>query len=337
MIIHIIGAIFVIGIIIFFHEAGHFLVARKVGVKVEQFAIGFGPKIISRKFGETEYSLRAIPLGGFIRMTEELHSQPMVNRFAITIAGPLMNFALALVLIFLLSFFDGVPTSDAHIGQVVGIAAEAGLQTGDIIKTINTEPVQDWLHADDLIWSSLEYCPEEQIEMVIVRNGKQQSFFILPEENFYGIDCIGLDPKLLRFRLLPSIYEGARTTGFMVWVSYIGLTEMMAGAIQGEAISEGVVGPVGMIRMIGEAAAEGVKVDLRLLWRVAFMFSIGIGIFNLFPIPGLDGSKLLFYVIEAIRGRPDPGKEGFIGAIGGLLLFAFFILITYRDIIRLFS
>lgn len=355
-IVYIMAAILILGGIIFFHEAGHFLAAKVVGVKVKEFALGFGHKLISRKFGQTEYSLRMIPLGGFISMAEEgtteeekadsWHSQPVIKRFAIAIAGPLMNFALALVLFSLVTFvYSGVPAPLAQVGQVSDRAAEAGLRAGDTIVMVNEKPVQYWQQVDELVRSSLETNPEKEIEMLIDRNGERQSFSISPEEGSRWISCIGIDQKFLKFRLLPSIYGGARMTGTIIWASYTGLVKTAAGAILAEDVTADFIGPIGIVGSIAEGIAEaeteaGDEMDIGGMLVFAAFFagfmSIAIGLFNLLPVPGLDGSQLMFSVIEVMRGRPDPKKETFMRVIGGLLIILFVVIITYQDIARLF-
>ncbi len=348
MSIYTLVAVFILGSIIFFHELGHFAVAKKMGVKVKEFALGFGSKIISRRRGETEYSLRLIPLGGFVSMaekdsgetgkTDSWNSQPVMERFAIIVAGPLMNFLLGLVLFTLVFFvYWGVPTPLAQVGQVFGRAAEAGLQIGDTIVMVNAEPVQDWQQATGLIGDSLEVNPGKKIEMIVSRNGERQSISVLPEKDCWGIACIGIEEKSLKFRLLPSIYEAATTTALIIGLSYMGLVEMLAGigvtGVEGGVLEE-IVGPVGIVGML---ATAGDQMGILHLLPFAAVMSIAVGLFNLLPIPGLDGSQLIFSLLEVIRGRPDPKKEAFMKGIGSLLLILVMVMIIYQDIARLFS
>lgn len=337
MSITVIASILVFGLLIFFHELGHFLVAKKVGIKVKEFAIGFGPKVISWKSQETTYSLRIFPLGGFVRMTGEdpeeadepgsFQAQPVINRFLSIIAGPLMNFLLAVVLFFTIYFaFLGVTISPVQIGQVFpeGRAAEAGLQVKDTILTINQEPVETW----EQVVREINAHPEKQISMVIERNKEVMNFSLSPEKNQQtGHGLIGIGPETARFRLLPSLHLGARNTVMFVVFIVDSLAKMVTGEIPAN-----IAGPVGIVSIVGEVAQTGIVNLLSL----AAVLSINLGLLNLLPIPALDGSRLVFLIIEAIRKRPiDPKKESFIHFIGFALLILLMIAVTYKDVVRL--
>ncbi len=333
----IVASVFVFGLLIFFHELGHFLVAKKMGIKVKEFAMGFGPKVVSWKSEETTYCWRIFPLGGFVRMTGEdpeesdepdsFQSQSVRNRFLTIIAGPLMNFLLAVVLFFTIYFaFLGVTTFPVQIGQVFleGRAAEAGLQIKDTILTINEKSVETW----EQVVREINAHPEKEIRIVIERDKEVLNFSLLPEKDpETGHGLIGIGPETVRFRLLPSLQLGVKNTVMFVAFIFDSLVKMFMGEIPAN-----IAGPVGIVSIVGEVAQTGIVNLLSL----AAVLSINLGLLNLLPIPALDGSRLIFLIIEAIRKRPvDPKKENFIHFIGFSLLILLMIAVTYKDIIRL--
>lgn len=337
MLITIISSIFVFGILIFFHELGHFMVAKKAGVTVREFAMGFGPKAVSWQSGGTDYSLRIFPLGGFVRLVGEdpdevedpgsFQRQKVLTRFAIIAAGSLMNFLLAVLLFSLIYFaFLGVATFPVQIGQVTeGQRAEAvGLQVGDTLLTVDGETIESW----DQVVSIINRNPDQEITVVVEREGEIRSFQVVPKpDEETGRGLIGIGPKTLKYQLLPSLQMGFSNTWRFINFIIISLVGMVAGRIPAD-----VAGPVGIISIVGEVAQTGI-VNLLSLSAV---LSINLGLINLLPIPALDGSRLVFLLVEGIRGRPvDPKKESFIHFLGFTFLILLMIVIAYRDLLRL--
>ncbi|MFY9114518.1 MAG: RIP metalloprotease RseP [Dethiobacteria bacterium] len=331
-----IASIIVFGLIIFVHELGHYIAARLSGIKVLELALGFGPRLIGWSRGGTDYSLRIIPFGGFCRMLGEDPSEkdhpgnftekPLLSRIAVVVAGPLMNFVLALLLLFsVYFFFVGVPITDSTgIGNVVPghPAAEAGLQTGDQLTAIDGVNVSNW---NDVV-SLIEDKEGRQVELAFIRDGKQNVISITPiaEETPEGTrGVIGITPRVEKFVFGGAINSSFQYISFVLVATYQTLT----GKVPLE-----VVGPVGIISFVGQAANNGI-VSLMLLTA---LISFSLCIMNLLPIPALDGGRLLFLLIEGIRRRPlDPEKEGFIHMIGFAILIILILLITYNDLIRL--
>lgn len=338
MMLTLIASVVIFGLLIFFHELGHFLVAKKAGIGVIEFAVGFGPRIFSKQAGETVYSLRAFPLGGFVRLVGEdqeetdeegsFQKQPVWSRFAVIAAGPLMNFFLAILLFSLIYFaFLGVPVFDSTvIGETMpgGQAEVAGLMTGDRIISIDGRQVDNW---DELV-SLIHANPEREIKIEFERNNDRRAVFITPLRNPQtGEGRIGIQSQTRLFAFLPALRMGVSHTLWFIRFITVSLVQMVTGRVAPD-----VVGPVGIIQIVGEVARTGIVNLLSL----AAIISLNLGFLNLLPIPALDGSRLMFLLFEGLRGRPvDPQKESFIHFVGFTVLILLMILVAYRDLARL--
>ncbi|HHX77834.1 MAG TPA: RIP metalloprotease RseP, partial [Firmicutes bacterium] len=253
----ILASIFVFGLMILFHELGHFIMAKRTGITVTEFAMGFGPKLISRQYKGTEYSLRIFPLGGFVKLlgedAEEVEDQgsfqnhPVKNRFAVIAAGPLMNFILAVILFSLIYFlFLGVPSIPVQIGMVVegSRAEEAGLLVGDSILTIDEEPMSSW----EEIVAMINANPETLLEIIIDRDGEVKAFYIAPEkETESGRGFLGIGPMYFKYRFFPSLKLGIENTWTFLNFIFFSIIQMLTGKIPAE-----IAGPVGIIQIVGE-------------------------------------------------------------------------------------
>ncbi len=326
------AAIFVFGLLILAHELGHYFVARKTGVRVLELAIGFGPKLIGWTRNNIDYSLRAVPLGGFCRMLGEdpeeagqansFPKQSIPVRAAVLLAGSVMNLVLAVVVFFIVFFFlVGVPGDTSELGYIVedSPAEEAGLQPGDQIKSIDGEPVEEW---DDVL-AAISVKPEEKVHLEVERNDTVTEYRIETEsEPETGRGIIGIGPQMQRFSFISSLQSSFEQFAMFIFAIY--------EAFFGDAPLD-VAGPVGIVHTIGEVA----QVGFANLLILTGLISINLGIINLLPIPALDGGRLLFLIIEAIRGRPiEPEKEGLVHFIGFALLITLILMVTYQDIIR---
>lgn len=349
----------VLGVLIFFHELGHFLVARWAGVGVLQFSLGFGPKILSWKGKETEYMLCAIPLGGYVKMLGEEYGtevaeddklrsfqiQPLSRRTAIVAAGPIANFLLA-YLVFVVILASGLPlyvpsfeTLMPRVDSVVGgsPAERAGLEPGDKIITIDGQRIDTWTDMTEIITKN----PERSLAMEVDRSGRIVRLAIMPEsvesESARGepiiIGRIGItkdpgDVAIDSKSPLYAIVDGAYATWRWSELMVVGIVKM----IQGELSTKNIAGPVFIAKTSGEVAAQGF---LSLAIFVAII-SINLGIVNLLPVPVLDGGHLMFFAIEGIRGRPveERGRE-IAHQIGLLLLLSLMTFAIYNDIMRL--
>lgn len=339
-----IASVLVFGILIFFHELGHFVVAKRVGVKVHEFSLGFGPKALSFKRGETTYNLRLLPLGGFVRMagmdpneTEEekdinrgFNKKTVGQRIAVIFAGPLMNFLLAVLLASSVYFLQGipVPSTGTGIGMTVpnSPAEKAGIMARDKIIAVNGQPVGTW---EELV-GQINKRPDERIRVTVVRNGIEKQFELNTIRDEKGLGKIGIyqASDYVRQGFLQSIALGLEWT----WrITYM-ILDFISKMIFGQAPAE-LGGPVRVVNEIGRAAQVGIF----FLFQLAAFLSINLGLFNLFPIPALDGSRIMFLILEKIRGKPvDPVKENFIHLVGFGLLLLLMVVITYNDILHLF-
>lgn len=351
----IISFIIVIGILIFIHELGHYILAKFNDIQVEEFALGFGPGLFSFQKGETLYSIRAFPIGGFCKMTgefpaeeEELeeegeiakyhqareegrcfYQKSILQRLSVIIMGPFMNFFLAFLVFSIMFMGLGIPTAYSSapvIGDiVVGEPADrAGLAIGDRILSINGEPIENWEQISKIINS--ETGP---VEMKIKRGHQVLTVTVEPVYK-EGRRVIGIFPSLIHKDrgILESIRQGFLHTIFIIVAIFKALYQMIIGKMAPEF-----AGPVVMAKMVGEYSRAGI---FRVLNLMGFI-SINLGIVNLLPFPALDGGRILFLGIEAVRGKPvDPRKEGFIHFIGFILLILLSVIIIYSDILKVF-
>lgn len=332
----IVASIIIFGLLIFVHELGHYLVARLTGIRVLEFAIGFGKELIGWEKGETRYTLRIFPLGGFCKMlgvdpedpvTEgSFQEKPVLHRLAVIGAGSFMNFLLAAVLFTLLYFFIlGVPqTATTEIGQVIagGPAEEAGIQPGDTVLAINGVETGKW----EEVVSTINAHPEQEIELTLQREEAQVTASVVPRDD-QGRGIIGIAPAVKKYAFFSSIFLGFSYTWHLIQLIFVSLFQMITGSIPAD-----VAGPVYITAVVGEVMQEG----LSNLMSLAAIISINLGIINLLPIPALDGSRMVFLAVEGIRGKPvDPKKEGFIHFIGFTLLILLMIFVVFQDIGRL--
>lgn len=345
--------VFVFGSMVMIHELGHYMVAKWIGVKVIEFSFGFGPKIVGYQGKETLYALRVIPLGGFVKLhgmdaevdangkaviapthdSRSFMNKPVWQRMAVIVAGPIMNFVLALILFVSVFAFLGIPSAGNTnmIGSLVPgkPAAAAGIQPGDKILTVNGESTPDWTRLTEVIHAK----PDQILSITLERsNGKQhQAISVKTEKDAQsGLGMIGIAPEVTytHASILQSTRVGlGRTVDFTKFI-VVTLVQMITGKIPAE-----VGGPV----MIAQAIGEGAQQGLANLLGLTGVLSIQLGLINLFPIPALDGSRLIFLLIEGVRGKPlNPEKENMIHLVGFVLLMALMIAVTYKDVLRLF-
>jgi regulator of sigma E protease len=350
MLITILSLLIILSILVFVHELGHFVVAKRSGIKVEEFGWGYPPRVV--KFWEhngTIYSINAIPFGGFVRMPGEddpsvpggFASAPKLTRLSVLFAGPFMNFVLAAVL-FAFSFMIGMPRPSAETVTIVGVgpnspAAEVGLQAGDVVLEMDGEPVTLLTDFIDRTQAS----QGQEVMLSIDRDGELLSFTLVPRANpppgegAMGVAING-SPTAWDVKHLPpgqAILRGVEQTTQIVLLTVSAPVLLLRGSISPEAARP--VGPVGIARMTGDAATQAVNNGwwFPIIQLTAFI-SAALGITNLLPIPALDGGRILFILIEAVRGkRIDPQKEGMIHLVGMALILALMFLVTIQDIV----
>lgn len=412
----IIAFVVVFGVLVFVHELGHFLLAKRAGILCREFALGMGPKIARYKRGETEYTLRLLPIGGLVRMAGEdpemdflkthmeiavrrnengqvthlvldpgqwdkpglirgkvlhhdlekdlvltletdgkstlfnVHPQAhlvlegyevqiaplnrqfrgktVAQRFWAIFAGPAANFVLAFLLLTSLGLFHGVPVNEPVLGTVVkgGPADQSGLKEGDRILKIDNRTVDSWQEVVTIISAS----PGKQMKFLIQREGRE---ITLPVK--VGRDPA--DPKVGKIQVsgpvtkspLQALEYGFKTTYQYTALIFTGLVKLVSGGVGLDELS----GPLGIAKMTGDFAQQG----LETLVRWAAILSINLGLFNLLPLPALDGGRLTFLGVEALRGKPvDPTKEGMVHFLGFAFLMLLILFVTWNDVQRFF-
>lgn len=342
----IIIAIFVFGLLIFIHEMGHFLAARLCNVTVTEFAIGMGPKLLSRvsKKTGTRYSIRAFPFGGFTSMAGEdeesddpnaFSAKPIWQRFFITAAGSLSNITIGILLMTLLVIFSGTLASTTiyqFVGFEEGTTAQSkaeGLLEGDRIVAVDGERVHI---ANELAYEIMRRGIED-IDITVVRDGKEIIIedVTFPQESSDGITFGSLDFYVYSehksfANVVKHAFYRSELTIEMIWES---LYDLVTGRYGMEAVS----GPVGVTQVLGEAAETGFS-DLIYM---AVVLSMNLGVMNLLPLPALDGGRLLFLFVELVRGkRVNPNAEAMVHFVGIVILLGLMIVIAFKDIAALF-
>ncbi|MEA2087458.1 MAG: RIP metalloprotease RseP [Candidatus Caldatribacteriota bacterium] len=345
----IIAFVFVFSILIFFHELGHFIAAKAFGVKVYKFAFGFGPKILGFTKNQTEYLICLIPLGGYVKMAGEMGQEddkkiseeeevPEKQKFnkktlgvrALIVAlGPFMNIVTAVVIFSLIFFTSGIPVVTNYVSTVVenGPAEQAGILSGDKIIAIDSVKMED----PNKIANTINKSSGEELQITLDRAGEIIEVFVIPEyDESYKKGLIGItfEISVEKINIFSAFSKGLITTINIIKLIFTNTVEMITGKVAVE-----IAGPLGIAQMTGEAAKLGF---VNLLYFTAIL-SIFIGLFNLLPIPILDGGHLLILAIEKIRGKPlEPEKINFMYLIGISLMIIIFIIATYKDILRVF-
>lgn len=412
-----ISIIIIIGLLVFIHEWGHLYFAKRAGILCREFAIGFGPKLFTFKKGETVYTIRLLPLGGFVRMAgedpevieikpgyevgllfnheekvekiiinnkakyrearivtvehvdleraltidayeeEELityevardaliihdeqetqiapidrqfNSKTIPQRAMAIFAGPLMNFLLAFFILTVFALLEGIPVDQAEIGKFTtdSVAEQAGLREGDRVLSINGKTVSNW----DEMTAEIQQYPSQEVMFSVERNGETLDISVTPGERpkeTGGVEgFIGVFQPT-EFNILGSLKFGVTETYLYMKLIFQGLKMLVTGEFSLDQLA----GPVGIYNYTGQAAAMGIFV----LMKWAAVLSVNLGIVNLLPLPALDGGRLMFIGLEALRGKPiDPQKEGLVHFIGFALLMLLMIVVTWNDINKLF-
>ena len=333
------ATVFVFSLIVFVHEAGHFITAKLTGMQVDEFAIGFGPKLYSRKYGETVYSLRIIPLGGFNKIAgmsdeEELNersflNKPVRSRLLVISAGALMNFLLAFLLLWGIVFSTGISSvlPDPIVGGIIknSAAAEAGIEPGDRIISVGNTPVNRWIDIPEAI----EAHQREVVPVVYERDGSRITVDTIPKtDEKTGRTLLGVMPSTR------TNYVGVGEAAHFAVNRIVDLGGMMLTGLYRMVSGTGkaeLAGPIGVAQLAGQAASVGF---VNLLTFTAFL-SLNLGILNLLPIPMLDGGYIILILLEGITRRKMPKKAlYYIQMAGVIILGAMFIFALVQDISR---
>lgn len=335
--------VLVLGPLIFVHELGHFAGAKAVGVKVHEFAIGFGPSVVRWRRGETRYVLRLLPFGGFVRLAgmdepedpaekvsdddeRNFNNKSLWQRILVIAAGPAMNFLFAAVLFAGYLAFVTLPPTVQYV-EPGSPAAEAGLLPGDQILRIEDRAVTTVSDINEVVRAN----EGRAIEVVFRRDGKVQSISVVPRRNAetqavqIGVYLVAKE----RMGFVPSVIGGVRQT----WGITRDLVYAVVGMLTGKVEAD-ISGPIGIVQVVGQSAARGLPYVIFL----TALLSVNLGLFNLFPIPVLDGGWLILFLWEAVRGRPVPPEHrGVAQFIGLALLLGIMLFATAKDLMRIFS
>lgn len=349
--ISILWFILVLGVLVFIHELGHFLVAKKVGIRAEKFSLGFPPNIFEKKWGETTYCIGMLPLGGYVKMAGEtpgeessgapyeFMSKTVLQRMAVIFAGPFMNYVLAIFIMILVFMFSGKPIIDTErsmVGEVMegSPALEAGLETGDQVLSVDGEAVTDFESMRLLIAPR----PTDTLFVTWLRGKDTLTANIVPElseqptldGSVDSIGRIGVGQMIIgseSFGFFGSIKLGVATTHQMIDTT-VSFLKML---VTGQASTKMLGGPIFIARQSGKEAQKGIA---SLLVFMALL-SINLAILNVLPIPVLDGGHLLFLLIEAVKGSPVSMKVRMVAQqVGIVVLLGLMVFVTYNDIIR---
>jgi regulator of sigma E protease len=352
----------VIGILIFAHELGHFLAARSVGVGVVKFSLGFGPKLIGKQVGETEYLISAVPLGGYVKLlgdepeeaavqppadaARSFFHQPLWKRSTIVAAGPVFNLFLAyltftvFLAIGMAMYIPQFETIEPVVETVIenSPAEKGGLKPGDRVVAIEGREISTWTQMTEIVLQSAG----KTLRMEVVRDGARKTLLITPDPKTIqddqgkeitvgqiGVAKSGKGTAVEAENILDALVKGAVATYRWTELTVVGLFKIASGGLSMDNIG----GPLLIAQMSGQAAQQGV-VELATLIAI---LSISLGVLNLLPIPVLDGGHLLFFAIEAVMGRPLSVKHREKAQYLGLaLLIGLMILAFYNDLIRIF-
>lgn len=337
----IIIALLVFSLLIFIHELGHFLVARACGVAIREFAVGMGPKLVSwrSKKYETQYAIRLFPIGGFVSMEGEdeesdnenaFHRKNVWQKMAIIVAGPLMNIVLAILMMFILvTGFGSLISTTVGAFTDEAVSDEQGLMLEDTILKVNDVAVYT---GNGLVYEIMHQ-GDSPVDLTVLRDGERVVLedVVFPTFSDSGATFGEADFKLYAEKktvgnVIKHGFFRSFSTAKMIWDS---LFDMLSGRYGVESVS----GPVGITQEIGKAARDGFST----LLYMCVVISMNLGIFNLLPIPALDGGRLVFRIIEALRGGKPLKQEveGYIHMIGILALLALMVLVSCKDVVNL--
>lgn len=341
----IIIAILIFGIIIIIHELGHFLLAKKNGITVVEFSVGMGPRLLSTEKGGTKYSLKLLPFGGSCMMLGEdegtmeegsFASKSVWARISVIAAGPIFNFILAF---FLSLFIVGGIGVDRPI--VLGVsegfpAAEAGIQEGDRILKMN-----NWnIHLAREVTNYTTFHQGEDVTVTYEHDGEKKTVTLTPKQDESGRYMMGISMSS-SYRERVNALETIKYSAYEVkyWIQTT--IESLKMLVKGQVGLNDMAGPVGVVSMIGETYEESSSDGAFYVWinmvNIAILLTANLGVVNLLPLPALDGGRLVFLFIEAIRRkRIDPEKEGMVHFVGLMALMLLMVVVMFNDVRNLF-
>ena len=337
-------AVLVFSLIVFVHELGHFLLAKMNKIRVDEFSIGMGPRLLTTVKGETRYSIKLFPIGGSCMMGEDdvddmsegsFNSKSVWARIAVVAAGAIFNFLLAFVFAVIIVGYAGYDEPIIS-GVVPGFSAEAeGMQEGDRIVRMNGKKINLWR---EVTYYNMFHAGET-VELVFERDGKKHEVTIVPKQDENGSYLMGVTSpaEYKKANVFTAMQYGVYEVKFWIATTLESLKMLVTGGVGVDQLS----GPVGIVNVVDDTYQQskdyGVVVVLMQMLNIGILLSANLGVMNLLPLPALDGGRLVFLVIEAIRGkRVAPDKEGMVHFVGMMLLFALMIFVLFNDIKRIF-
>lgn len=339
-------AILLFSAIIIIHELGHFLLAKANKIRVDEFSLGLGPTLFGRQIGETKFSLKVLPFGGACMMGEDdvedtsegsFNSKSVWARISVIVAGPLFNLILGWILCVIMAAWIGYAAPVVTAVEEGYSAAEQGLQAGDVITGIGGKRVHLW---DEISLKNLMNTNAEPLEVTYSRNGEETTITVEPrklENDLFPRMGIEGPVKRTRTGIFGSLKYGVYTTKY--WIDYtFGSLKML---VTGQVGVKDMSGPVGIVDVVDETYQSsiqyGIKNVVLNLMKLCILISVNLGIMNLLPLPALDGGRLVFLILEAIRGRRvAPEREGMVHFAGFMALMVLMVIVMYNDIMRLF-
>lgn len=337
-------AILVFSLIVFVHELGHFLLAKMNKIRVDEFSIGMGPRLLSTVKGETRYSLKLFPIGGSCMMGEDdvddmsegsFNSKSVWARIAVVAAGAVFNFILAFIFAVIIVGYTGYD-EPVISGVLPGYSAEAeGMQEGDRIVRMNGKKINVWR---EVTYYNMFHAGET-VELVYERDGEKYEVTIVPKQDEDGNYLMGVTSpeQYKKANVFTAIQYGVYEVKFWISTTLESLKMLITGSVGVDQLS----GPVGIVDVVDDTYQQskeyGAVVVLMQMLNIGILLSANLGVMNLLPLPALDGGRLVFLVIEAIRGkRVAPDKEGMVHFVGMMLLFALMIFVLFNDLNRIF-
>lgn len=325
-------AVLIFCLLIFVHEFGHFVTAKMCGIKVNEFAIGMGPAIFKKQKGETLYSVRVFPIGGFCAMEGEdedsederaFNNQPAWQRAIVLAAGSIMNLLTAIILMIIIAFNMGQATTTIDKVQDASPAYEAGIMSGDEVIMIEGTEIIEWSDLQNIVGER----EGDALTFTVLRDGVEKDFIVTPEyDKKAGRSLIGVTPTMAR-NPVKAVGAGISDTWDMTVMMYDLIGQLFTGDVSAKELS----GPVGIVYVVNDSA----KMGFIYVVYLAALLSLNLAVINLLPFPALDGGRLLFLVIRKITGkRVTDEMEGKIHFIGIMLLLALMVYVTWNDIIR---
>jgi len=366
MFITILVFVLMLSVLVLIHELGHFLTAKKFGIKVEEFGFGFPPRVFGKKKGETLYSINALPIGGFVKLYGEdeagsgkvskvkteiitsnsepdwdraFFAKPAWQRIIVVTAGVFMNFILAVAIATYLFSSQGIP-KDTHTVVISQVdknspAQAAGLKNGDVVKTVDSKEI---ITTENLIKITNDKKGQE-VKLVVLRGGREIPVSLTPRQNppeGQGAMGIAIDQNIIyqKYPFPLSILYATKQAAQDSILVVKGFVDVIKTIVTSFTIPEGVAGPVGMAQLTGEFVQIGPNAVLALV----YMLSLSLAVLNILPIPALDGGRLLFIVIELVtRRKVNPKYEAYAHLVGIILLLTFLAFISIKDVGRIIS